>query len=294
MALCGELILSALLLGVVGAAVIEAAEPGSASGWLEVKGQRVALKYAFAAMADDPMEGGGKEKIEVLLSDRPVPAELRRATDAWSFWAGEQASKGALHGIILYLTPETKLWRRGQMLSSDGLTFYSQSVSSPELSDLVLAPAPAAPGEIAGRASTKQVISGAAAMSGPWRLEAEFRTAVIARPAVTGTLTGAAARNSEPYRAVQAYVQACLKKDLEAIKRVLNSNSLSILAQALASQGENKLLAMFAAEAAELDKARLTKVTVRGETAEIEFSAGDGSTETMRAVLENGAWKIGQ
>jgi len=278
------------------AAVVEAAEPGSASGWLEVKGQRMPLKYAFAAMAEDVLEGEGKEKIEVLLSDKPVPAEFCKATDAWSFWAGDQAHRGEMHGIILYITPETKVWNRGQRLTKDGLMFYSQSVTSPELSDLVFAPAPAGAGEVAGKVSMKKLMSGIGEDDGPWRVEAEFRTAVIPRPAITGTLTGAAARNSEPYKAVQAYFQACLKKELGAIKRAMNSNAQSMFEQFLASQNQNELLEMFAAEAAEGLKLKLTKVVVRGDTAEVEFTGeGDSSgTQTMRVVRENGAWKIGQ
>ncbi len=292
-----ELICTALMLCVFSAAVMAAAEEGSASGWLEVKGQRTLLKSAFAAMAEDVTEGKGKEKIEVLLSDKPVPPELRKATDAWSFWAGELASKGELHGIILYITPDTKVWSRGQMLSNLGLTFYWQSATPPEANDLVFAPAAAGSGEIAGKVSMKQAMSGLAEGGGPWRVEAEFRTAVIARPTVSATLTGAAAKSSEPYRAVQAYVQACLKKDLEAIKRAMNSNAQSILAQFLASRSKSDLLKMLAGEAAETLKMKLTKVTVRGDTAEVEFSEGAGdstSQQTMRVVLENGAWKIGQ
>jgi hypothetical protein len=226
-----------------------------------------------------------------------VPPELRKATDAWSFWAGELASKGELHGIILYITPDTKVWSRGQMLSNLGLTFYWQSATPPEANDLVFAPAAAGSGEIAGKVSMKQAMSGLAEGGGPWRVEAEFRTAVIARPTVSATLAGAAAKSSEPYRAVQAYVQACLTKDLEAIKRAMNSNAQSILAQFLASRSKSDLLKMLAGEAAETLKMKLTKVTVRGDTAEVEFSEGAGdstSQQTMRVVLENGAWKIGQ
>lgn len=290
-----ELICMALVLGLFSAAVMAAAEEGSASGWLEVKGQRVALKYAFAAMAEDALEGPGKERIEVLLSDQPVPPELRKANEVWGFWAGDQARKGAMHGIIVYITPDSKVWSRGQLLSNEGLLFYGQSVSSPELSDLVFTPAAGA-GEIAGKVSTKKVITGAAALGGSWRVEAEFRTAVIARPAVTGSLTGAAAENSAQYKAVQAWAQACLKKDLEAIKRAMSSSSQSSLAEALASQSKSDLLTMFAENAAELRKMKLTRVTVRGETADVEFSGGTGdasSQQVIGLVLEKGVWKIG-
>ena len=143
-----------------------AAEEGSASGWLEVKGQRVDLKYAYAALTEDATEKG-KEKLEVLLSDKPVPMELRKATAVWSFWAGDQAQKGELHGIIVYIDPDTKVWSRGQRLSKYGMEFYSQSVSPPEMNDLVFAPAPAGSGEIAGKVSMKKAMQGVDESGGP-------------------------------------------------------------------------------------------------------------------------------
>jgi hypothetical protein len=276
--------------------VMAVAADGSASGWLEVKGQRVELKYAFAAMSEDSLEGEGKEKIEVLLSDKPVPAELRKATDAWSFWAGDQAQKGELHGIIVYINPDTKAWTRGQRLSKNGMEFYSQSGSSPELNDLIFAPAPAGSGEIAGKVSMKQAMRAVDEEEGPWRVAAEFRTPIVLRPPITASYTGAEALNSAPYKAVQAHLQACQKKDLEAIRKTLNSNAQQLLAKYEAAQGKKAVLEMFVAEAAETAKMKLTKVIVRGDSAELIFSGGSGDstlTQTLRAVSENGVWKYG-
>ena len=276
--------------------VMMAAAEGSASGWLEVKGQRLELSYAFAAMSEDAVGGDGKEKIEVLLSDKPVPVELRKATEAWSFWAGDQAQKGELHGIIVYINPDTKVWSRGQRLSKYGMEFYSQSGSSPELNDLVFAPASAGPGEIAGKVSMKKAMRAVDEEEGPWRVEAEFRTPIVARPAVTASYTGMEARNSAPYKAVQAYLQACQTKDLEAIRKTLNANAQQLLAKYEAAQGKKAVLDMFVQEAAEASKLKLTKVIVRGDTAEVVLSGGSKESnvqQVMRAVLDNGVWKFG-
>ncbi|MCX6634572.1 MAG: hypothetical protein NT090_05730 [Acidobacteria bacterium] len=298
MLIYGELVCTAVAMSVFSAVMMMAAEEeGSASGWVEVKGQRVALKFAFAAMSEDVLEGGGKEKIEVLLSDKPVPMELRKATDAWSFWAGDQAQKGELYGIIVYINPDTKVWSRGQRLSKYGMEFYSQSVSSPELNDLVFAPASAGSGEIAGKVSMKKAMRAVDESEGPWQVEAEFRTPVVARPAVTGSFTGAAARNSAPYKAVQAYLLACQKKDLEAIRKTMSPDAQKTLAQFEAAQGRNAVLDMFVGQAAETLKMKLTSVTVRGDTAEVVFSGGakeSSSQQVIGVVLDNGAWKIGQ
>jgi len=297
MVISGELVCMAVVMCAFPVVMMAAAEEGSASGWIEVKGQRVALKYAFAAMSEDVLEGGGKEKIEVLLSDKPVPMELRKATDAWSFWAGDQAQKGELHGIIIYINPDTKVWSRGQRLSKYGMEFYSQSVSSPELSDLVFASASAGSGEIAGKVSMKKAMRAVDESEGPWQVEAEFRTPVLARPAVTGSFTGAAALNSAPYKAVQAHLLACQKRDLEAIRRTMNPNAQEMLAKFEVARGKKAVLDMFVEEAAETLKLKLTRVTVRGDAAEVVFSGGDkesSSEQVMRLVLDNGVWKIGQ
>ena len=295
MVICGELMCAAVAMSVFPVVKMAAGE-GSASGWIEVKGQRVALKYAFAAMSEDVLEKG-KEKIEVLLSDKPVPMELRKGTDAWSSWAGDEAQKGELHGIILYINPDTKAWSRGQRLSKNGMEFYSQSVSSPELSDLVFVPASAGSGEIAGKVSMKEAMKGVDESGGPWRVEAEFRTPVVARPAITASLTGAAARESAPYKAVQAHLQACQKRDLEAIRKSMSPSSQQMLTKFEAAQGKKAVLDMFTEESAETLKLKLTRVIVRGDTAEVELSGGapgSGGEQTLRLMLDNGAWKIGQ
>jgi hypothetical protein len=268
----------------------------SASGWIEVKGQRVALKHVFAAMAEDAMEGDGKERIEVLLSDKPVPPELQKATDAWSFWAGDQAQKGEMHGIIVYLNPETGVWSRGQRLSANGLEFYSHSASSPEASDLVFTPARAADGEIAGKISMKEAMRGVDEDQGPWRVEAEFRVPVVMRPAITATYTGAEALKSPQYKTVQEHLQACKRQDLDAIRKNLNSNAQKLMAKYEAMQGKEVVLAMFAEEASDIAQAKLTKIIVRGDTAEVMFAGGSDSTvqQTLRVALENGVWKYGQ
>jgi hypothetical protein len=293
--LSGELICATVALGLF-PVVMMAAASSAVSGWLEVKGKRVALGHVFAAMAEDTLEGGGKERVEVLLSDKPVPEELRKATDEWSFWAGGQARKGELHGVILYINPETKEWNSGQFLSRRGLMFFSHTVSSPELRQLIFTSAAAAAGVIAGKVATKKAQQGLDESDGEWRVEAEFRCPIIARPAVTGSLTGAAARDSAPYKAVQAYLQACQKKDLDAIKKAVNAATLAELEQMIAAQGKKALLDMLAEATAETLKMTLTKVTVRGDSAEIAFAdpKDSSSQQVMNAVLEKGVWKLGQ
>lgn len=67
------------------------AEEGSASGWIEVKGERVALKYAFAAMSEDVLEKG-KEPTITGLCGAPRPSdEMLDGTDIQSvLWGANE------------------------------------------------------------------------------------------------------------------------------------------------------------------------------------------------------------
>jgi hypothetical protein len=143
----------------------------------------------------------------------------------------------------------------------------------------------------------KEAMRGVEEGEGPWQVEAEFRTPVLARPVVTGSFTGAEARESAPYKAVHAHLLACRKKDLEAIRKSLSPSSQQMMAQFEAAQGKNAVLEMFAEEAAGTLSLKLSRVTVRGDTAELAFSGEveeSGSQQVMRVVLDHGAWKIGQ
>jgi hypothetical protein len=132
---------------------------------------------------------------------------------------------------------------------------------------------------------------------GPWSVAAEFRAPIVLRPAITATYTGAEALNSGPYKAVQAYLEACRKNDLEAIRNTLNSNAQQLPAKYEAAQGKQAVLKIFTEEAAETAKMKLSKAIVRGDSAELIFSSGSGDsrlTQTLRTVLEDGVWKYGQ
>jgi hypothetical protein len=280
-----------LMLGVT----VASAAADSASGTLQIGAERFALKYVFALMEKDGVEAD-TEKLTVFLSDAPVPDELRKATDDWVYWADKQARAGVLHGVAMSIDPVTGVWRGGRLLTRQGLEFYSETVSSPELGDLIFKPAGPLGNQAAGKVSMKKPMPGAHDDVGAWTVEAEFRSAVIRRPAVSGVLTGAAALNSPQYKAVQAFFDACRKKDLDAIRNAMDAQSRETLAQMIAGNKE-EALKMFAGMAADTAALKLTKVTVRGDSAEIEF--GDGkpgsqSTQSLRVALSGGEWKLAQ
>jgi hypothetical protein len=274
---------------------VASAAADSASGTLQVGAQRLALKYVFAVMEQEGV-ADDKEKLTVFLSDAPVPDELRKATDDWVYWADKQARAGSLHGVALSIDPATAIWSGGRMLTREGLEFYSETVSSPELSDLIFKPAGPLGDRVAGTVSMKKPMSGAHDEAGAWTVAAEFSSAVVRRPAVSGALTGAAALNSPQYKAVLAFLDACKKKDIDAIRKAMDAQSRETLEQMLAAN-KDEALNMFAEMAAESAALKPSKVTVRGDSAEIEMSdgkPGSKSKESLRVALFNGEWKMAQ
>ncbi len=136
-------------IGLVAGVSVASGAADSVSGTLQVGAERFALKFVFAVMEQDGV-AADKEKLTVFLSDLPVPDELRKATDDWVQWADQQARAGALHGVALAIDPATGVWSGGRMLTREGLEFYSETVSSPELSDLHFAPAGPLGDQVAG------------------------------------------------------------------------------------------------------------------------------------------------
>jgi hypothetical protein len=129
-----------------------------------------------------------------------------------------------------------------------------------------------------------------------WSLEAEFQAAVIRPAAVSGVLTGAAAQNSPQYKAVIEFLEASRKKDLDAIINCVDPQSRETMAEMFKSN-KAEALNMFASMAAEAAAMKLNKVTVRGNSAEIDFGDGKPASEpkqSLRVVLVKGEWKIAQ
>lgn len=285
-----------LVLGLCAAAG-SAAQPSApevtVKGWIEIKGARHPLTHVFAVMEADKLEGGGKQNVALLLSDKPVPGDLRVTGDSWAFWAAEQARAGALKGLIILIDPETNVWTRGQFLSSQGMMFYTHTATDPDARILRFEPAASGGGAIAGKVWMKETMGGLG--EGPWRVEAEFRTPVIPMPKVTATITGAAALKSPQYQAVLAFLKACRSKNLDAIRQTLDPASQAMLAEAVKQQGRDTALEMFAGMAEESLKLKTVEVTVRGSIADVKLSeskAGETNAHELKVSLVNGQWKL--
>jgi hypothetical protein len=290
---CGMICMGFVAIGLMLTVSMASAAADGASGTLQLGTERVALKYVFAVMEKDGV-ASDHEKLTVFLSDQPVPTELRKASDDWAYWADQQGHAGALHGVALSIDPATGVWSGGRLVTSQGLSFYNESVSSPELSDLKLIADGPIGDHIVGKVSMKNTMASGQDEMGRWKVEGEFRSVVIRRVAVSQVLTGAEALSSAPYKAVLVFLDACRKKNPDAIRNAVEPSSRAMMDEMMA-HGKDETLNMFAGMAAETASLKVLKITVRGDSAEIEF--GDGkpgsrSTQSLRTIVVDGEWKL--
>ena len=286
---------TAILCALLGTAIAHAAADG-VSGKVRVGTQEFALNSVYAVMESDLLAGGDKEKLTVLLTDSPVPPELRKASGDWFFWVEKQARAGAVHGLIITIDPATGVWDRGQLLTTDGLMFYTESTTNPQDKTLnFVADGPI--GEHAGgKVRMKAPMQTMEKDESRWKVNADFHCAVILRPTVSATLVGAAALSSPQYKAVLAFLDACRKGNVEAIKAAVDPHSLESM-DAMIAGNKQQALKMFAGMAAEATAMKLGKIIVRGDSAEIQLIDPKKPGEvqqSMNVVLVDGAWKIAQ
>jgi len=93
---------------------------GSATGTPEIAKERFSLKHAFAVMEGDPFSAGEKENLVVLLSDVAVPDAMRRPPNDWRIWVSDQAGAGAIHGLIVTISPRRKFADSGSVVTKRG------------------------------------------------------------------------------------------------------------------------------------------------------------------------------
>jgi hypothetical protein len=267
----------------------------SATGTLQVANERFMLKHVFAVMEEDPFSNGEKEKLTVLLSDVPVPAEMHKASNEWRIWLSDKAQAGAIHGLTLNIDPETKIWDGGNVVTKGGFMFYTESVFGGSTRNLHFEPSGTIDDHVAAKISMKEPMSGMPEENGPWKVDAQFRSVVIHRPAVTARLTGTAALNSPQYKAAMAFLESCRKKDVEAIRASIDPRSRNAMMEMFSGSGKEDSLNQFAQMATDTLTYNLTRITVRGDTADVEFKDAkpdSGSSQTLHVVLSAGEWKI--
>ena len=260
----------------------------SVSGTLQIGAERFDLKYVFAAM--EPVSlGSDAEKLTVFLSDAPVPDELRKATYHWTTWAQDQASDGKFHGVTLSIDPATGVWSGG-LTMGDGTFIYTERVSSGESNGIRFTAAGPIGGRVAGKASKPKPEKPARYSNEDWGVEAEFSSAVVFRPAITGVLTGAAARKSPQYKAAKAFRAACRSKDDNAFRRAVTPKYWELVKDTIDKEPpEGSII-----EPDFFPPLKVTRVTIRGDSAEVTLMDGKPKPrqrEVHTVELVNGEWK---
>lgn len=293
----GAGLISTLFVILIPVAAFAQVDADSASGTLQIAKNRFTVKNAFAVMEPDVLAGGDKERLTVMLSDIALPGELHKATNAWRLWVSEQAVAGAIHGLIVTIDPGTGVWDGGHVITSQGFMFYSETIIGNEPRNLRFEVSGSIGASVAGKLSMKEPMAGMSDEDGPWSISAEFHCPVVRRPAVTSALTGAAALDSAPYKATLAFLAACRKKDVSAIRDAVDPQSRTSMMKMFTGDGKEDALNMFAQMAEQTATYKLTKVTIRGDSAEVEFADSkpdSGSSQTLHLVLGAGDWKIAQ
>jgi hypothetical protein len=289
--------ISALLVILIPVAAFAQAAGDGASGTLQIAKNRFTVKNVFAVMEPDVLAGGDKEKLTVLLSDIALPDELHKASNAWRMWVSEQAVAGTIHGLVVTIDPATGVWDGGHVITSQGFMFYSESITGDQARNLHFEKSGTIGARAEGKVSMKEPMNGMSDEDGPWSIDAEFHCAVVRRPAVTSALTGAAGLDSPPYKAAMVFLAACRKKDINAIRDAVDPQSRASMMKMFAGDNKEEALNMFAQMAEQTATFKLTKVTIRGDSADVEFAdpkPGSGNSETLHLVLGAGEWKIAQ
>jgi hypothetical protein len=290
-------LLSITLFFLLAAVTLAQGTGNTANGTLEIAKEQFTLKHSFAVMDADPFSDGQKENLVVMLSDIPLPDEFRKASNDWRLWVSEKAEAGAIHGLILTINPETKVWDSGSVITKRGLMFYTESVYGTEDRKLRFEASGPIGNRVAGKVSMKEPMHGMSDDDGPWRIEAQWSAAIVRRPAVTGVLTGADAKNSPQYKAVKAFLEACKKKDVEAIRAAIDPKTRDSMMQMFSGEHKEDALNSFEQMANDTLTYTLTKITVRGDTAEVAFKdpkSDSGVSQTLRVVQAGGEWKMGR
>jgi len=199
-----------LLLGVT----VASAAADSASGTLRIGAQRFALKYVFAVMERD---GVAVARRSSRFSCRTRRFRTNCARLPTIGFTGGQAGarRGAARRDPGHRSGHRSLERRPHAdPRGHRILFRDRILSGAERSPVRTGRAAGEPG---GRHGVdEEADAGAHDETGAWTVEAEFRAAVIRRPAVSGVLTGTAALNSPQYKAVLEFLDACRKKDVDA------------------------------------------------------------------------------
>lgn len=229
------------------------------------------------------VQNGNEEGLEdephlrIYLSDGEIP--LGVAGGAGTLRAKAYARDAGISGVVILADPSGKS-RAGAtfLLNAPGLEpgSFASSNSTDAFKELHLA---------AGRVSGSVATDGEA-----FTLDASFDAPLTAYP-VTSDLTGKAAIDSAPVKALIAYHDALLKGDMAAMARVATAGQLKGISEFRSRAGEKAFREAVKQGGGGAAVAKTVKrLVVRGSTASVVLKGG----EIAELTLEGDAWKVNE
>lgn len=259
-------ILAALTLSLLAGGVLAA--DGEVTGQLVVGGKSTPLKYAYAI----PQRGG---ETLLILTDQPLSDKAVKDV----FERIHMSDDGKLHAVEMLL--DSKQTPTSVSMQHEGFKGHGGGFSSSHHFE----PAGSDPKTVAGRIYTS---APGEFMDVPYSFDATFTAPIWHEPAPT--LGGTAAARSPQAKAAIAFFKAGRAGDLAGIKKSVVSSK----AGDFDGPEGKKLLEMFQF-APDPARARITRVDVQGDTAEVTFetlSKDSTETSTVRLMLEKGQWRV--
>jgi hypothetical protein len=252
-----------------------AADSAQLDGTLTYKGVTKKLDHVLVVRAGDEegMEDG--PRLRIYLSDGEIP--LRFAGGATILGAKSYAQQGGLTAVVVRADPAGK--DRGGQFS-----LLNAPALEPGISVSV-----SATNAFSALQVTAGLVSGTTSVTDPpFDLKATFSASITAN-AITSDLSGKAAVESAPAKALVGFYDALGKADLAGAAKYATAGKIKGIEQFRTQAGEK---AFCAAVKSEMNGPPLVKtikrVIVRGDSASVMMGRG----EVAELVQEDGAWKL--
>jgi hypothetical protein len=267
-----------------------AIDPGRAQGTLQINGEKVALKEAYAHYHDNTERLLDRPKeIRIVLSDRRIPQESLRGIAFLP--VTDLAREGLVEGLLLQFDPGDRSKMLVTLLRKPPRTGLSlMTLSLVETNPPLLKKISISKTRISGElkyADTRQTGSeGLPQLS----YTVTFSAPLFHELPVTADLRGRKAQESPQIKVMRQKVEALKKGDMEGIKQV-SSEKANRRNAAIMEKMDSKSVQAFAKEGAvELEKTvkTVTRVVVRDDSA---VAICSGGKTWMIFVKEGGSWK---
>lgn len=274
---------------------LAALDPGTAAGSLRFDDESVAMTHSYAHLHDNA-EGilNRTPELRIVLSDRAVSTTDLNGVGFLPI--EERARRGEVRGLMFVLQPDTpddvvvtRLQRAepgvsliSQTWTVDSGSFWSRFVMGDNRVTGVLEPDANAPWS-----SLFPVFEGPVSFSAPLFRELE----------VTADLRDEAARESAPFQALKARIDAMARGDLDGVRAWATNAAVARMDQMIEESGlaQSQVVEMMKVAGVE-ELARLetiTRAVIRETTAVLLYQSDEEGLQWQTVSMEGGAWKVG-